>query len=202
MGPADLAPRRRGLAIPVTHRSAGPRAHRRLPFALAASATLVFAAACGGGSSTDGNAEAQESSASATTSAPAAEPSPAPTSAPAASGIAITSAGSDFGTMLFDQPGQAIYLFEKETTGRPDCYGDCAAAWPPVLTTGSPQAVGEVRADLLGTVGRNDGSTQATYAGHPLYYYAHEGPGEVLCHGVVEFGGKWLVVTPDGAAAP
>jgi predicted lipoprotein with Yx(FWY)xxD motif len=197
MGPAHLASRRR-RCDPVTHRSPGPPAHRRVPFAVAASATLVFAAVCGGGSTTDGNAAAQES----TTSAPAAEPSPAPMSAPAASGIAITSAGSDFGTMLFDQPGQAIYLFEKETAGRPDCYGDCAAAWPPVLTTGSPQAVGEVRADLLGTVGRTDGSTQVTYAGHPLYYYAHEGPGEVLCHGVVEYGGKWLVLTPDGAAAP
>jgi predicted lipoprotein with Yx(FWY)xxD motif len=104
--------------------------------------------------------------------------------------------------MLFDQPGQAIYLFEKETAGRPDCYGDCAVAWPPVLTTGHPQATGEVRAELLGTVPRNDGSTQVTYAGHPLYFYAHEGPGQVLCHDVVEFGGRWLVVTPEGTAAP
>jgi predicted lipoprotein with Yx(FWY)xxD motif len=104
--------------------------------------------------------------------------------------------------MLFDQPGQAIYLFEKETAGRPDCYGDCAAAWPPVLTTGEPQAAGEARADLLGTVPRDDGSTQVTYAGHPLYYYAHEGPGQVLCHDVVEFGGRWLVVTPGGTPAP
>jgi predicted lipoprotein with Yx(FWY)xxD motif len=202
MGPADLAPRRRGLAIPVTHRSAGPRAHRRLPFALAASATLVFAAACGGGSSADGNAEAQESSASATTSAPAAEPSPAPTSAPAASGIAITSADSDFGTMLFDQPGQAIYLFEKETTGQPDCYDECAVAWPPVLTEGPPQATGAVRTELLGTVARADGSTQVTYGGHPLYFYAHEAAGQVLCHDVVENGGRWLVVTPEGTPGP
>ena len=103
--------------------------------------------------------------------------------------------------MLFDVPGQAIYLFDKETAGRPDCYGDCAAAWPPVLTTGTPQAAGEVRTDLLGTVARDDGSTQVTYAGHPLYYYAHEGPGQVLCHNVVEFGGRWLVVTPDGTPA-
>ncbi len=103
--------------------------------------------------------------------------------------------------MLFDQPGQAIYLFDKETAGRPDCYGDCAAAWPPVLTTGSPEATGDVRADLLGTVPRDDGSTQVTYAGHPLYYYAHEAPGQVLCHDVVEFGGRWLVVTPEGTAA-
>jgi hypothetical protein len=40
-----------------------------------------------------------------------------------------------------------------------------------------------------------------TYGGHPLYYYAHEGPGQVLCHDVIEFGGRWLVVTPDGVAA-
>jgi predicted lipoprotein with Yx(FWY)xxD motif len=104
--------------------------------------------------------------------------------------------------MLFDQRGQAIYLFDRETAGRPDCYGECAVAWPPVLTTGTPQAGGDVRAELLGTVARDDGSTQVTYAGHPLYYYAHEAPGQVLCHDVVDFGGRWLVVTPEGAAAP
>jgi len=103
--------------------------------------------------------------------------------------------------MLFDRPGQAIYLFDKETSRRPRCYDACATAWPPVLTSGSPRAAGAVRADLLGTVERTDGSTQVTYAGHPLYYYAHEGPNQVLCHNVVEFGGRWLVVTPDGSPA-
>ncbi len=104
--------------------------------------------------------------------------------------------------MLFDQPGQAIYLFDLETAGRPECYGDCAANWPPVLTTATPQATGDVRADLLGTVQRDDGSTQVTYAGHPLYYYAHEDPGQVLCHDVDDYGGTWLVVTPAGTPAP
>ena len=103
--------------------------------------------------------------------------------------------------MLFDERGQAIYLFDKETAGRPDCSGECAVAWPPVLTTGMPQAAGAVRADLLGTVARDDGAMQVTYAGHPLYYYAHEAPGQVLCHDVVDFGGRWLVVTPEGRAA-
>jgi predicted lipoprotein with Yx(FWY)xxD motif len=162
---------------------------------VALSAALLVATGCGGDSTTGGRAEPVSSS------TPTAASSPAPSSAPAAAGITITTAGSDFGTMLFDIPGQAIYLFDKETAGRPDCYGECAVAWPPVLTTGSPQAAGEVRADLLGTVARDDGSTQVTYAGHPLYYYAHEGPGEVTCHDVVEFGGRWLVVTPDGAPA-
>ena len=36
--------------------------------------------------------------------------------------------------MLYDDTGQAIYLFDVETTTEPQCYDDCAAAWPPVLT--------------------------------------------------------------------
>jgi len=116
-------------------------------------------------------------------------------------GVTITTAGSDFGEVLFDGTGQAIYLFDKETTGVPDCYGDCAVAWPPVLNEGSPAAGAGTMTDLLGTTPRTDGSTQVTYAGHPLYYYAHEGKNVVTCHNVNEFGGLWLVVTPTGQAA-
>lgn len=129
-------------------------------------------------------------------------PSPADSAASSAGGTVITVGGSDYGPMLFDRRGQAIYLFDKETTSRPACYGDCAAAWPPVLTTGSPQATGGSNATLIGVTPREDGSLQVTYAGHPLYFYAREKPGEVLCHDVREFGGTWLVVTPGGAAAP
>jgi predicted lipoprotein with Yx(FWY)xxD motif len=70
-----------------------------------------------------------------------------------------------------------------------------------VLTDGVPRATGDVRSGLLGTIRRADGRAQVTYAGHPLYYYAHEGAYEVLCHDVVEYGGTWLVVRPDGTAA-
>ncbi|MGH8894309.1 MAG: COG4315 family predicted lipoprotein [Actinomycetes bacterium] len=108
---------------------------------------------------------------------------------------------SDFGRMLFDGKGQAIYLFDKEETSRPDCYGACAKAWPPVITEGAPKASGMVRPGLLGTTKRTDGAVQVTYDDHPLYYYAHEGPGQVLCHDVSEFGGLWLVVTPSGDPA-
>lgn len=120
----------------------------------------------------------------------------------ASMGVSITAASSDFGEILFDGHRQAIYLFDKETSSTPDCYGDCAAAWPPVLTSGTPVAGGGIDAALLGTTTRTDGTTQVTYANHPLYYYAHEGPGEVTCHNVSEFGGVWLVVTPSGDAAP
>jgi predicted lipoprotein with Yx(FWY)xxD motif len=103
--------------------------------------------------------------------------------------------------MLFDSAGQAIYLFDTETTGQPACYGACARAWAPVLTSGAPQAAWATRAQHLGTTERTDVTTQVTYARHPLYYSAHEGPGQVLCHNVREFGGLWLVVTPSGGPA-
>lgn len=114
----------------------------------------------------------------------------------------ITVRDSDYGPMLFDRRGRAVYLFEKETSTRPRCYGDCAAAWPPVLTEAPPSAARGARGDLLGTTRRRGGELQVTYAGHPLYYYAHEGRGEVLCHDVVENGGRWLVVAPSGKPGP
>jgi predicted lipoprotein with Yx(FWY)xxD motif len=113
-------------------------------------------------------------------------------------GVEITTADSQFGDALFDGDRRAIYYFDKEQTEASECYGDCAVAWPPVLTEGEPQAGGGVDAKLLGTNERDDGSTQVTYAGRPLYYYVDDPPGQILCHGVVEFGGTWLAVQPSG----
>ena len=144
---------------------------------------------------------AAASTAATPTATTAPTPPPAPTSTPS-TGKVVQTADSEFGEILFDGAGQAIYLFDKEPTATPECYDDCAEAWPPVLTEGDPVAATNVLADQLGTTQRTDGATQVTYAGHPLYYYAHEGINQVLCHNVDEFGGVWLVVTPSGAPAP
>lgn len=120
--------------------------------------------------------------------------------ATARDGVVVTTQETRFGRILFDGTGQAIYLFDKEKTSRPECYGECAEAWPPVLAKGVPQARG-VKKSLLGTTARTDGTTQVTYGGHPLYYYAHEGKNVVECHRVRGFGGLWLAVAPDGRAA-
>ena len=119
----------------------------------------------------------------------------------AATGTVITTDESEFGTMLFNEKKQAIYIWELEDSSKAECYGDCAEAWPPVLTDGNPQATGEVNSDLLGTTKRSDGSAQVTYNGHPLYYYAHEGVGEVKCHNVSTHGGLWWVIRPNGNRA-
>jgi predicted lipoprotein with Yx(FWY)xxD motif len=130
---------------------------------------------------------------------PAATATATPTAAKQeATGTKLNVAQSEFGSMLFDSRKQAIYVFERDPEGKTVCYGDCAEAWPPVYTDGDPVAGKGVRAALLGTVKRRDGRLQVTYAGKPLYFYAHEGPGQVLCHNVNLNGGFWWVVAPSG----
>ena len=125
--------------------------------------------------------------------------------APAAAarrGKKLKAVGSQFGRILGDGRGQAVYVFDKETSSRPRCYGACAKAWPPVLTGGRPVAGAGVRGARLGTTKRRSGKRQVTMNGRPLYYYVHDAPGRVLCHDVEEFGGLWLVVRPDGTPVP
>jgi phosphoribosylaminoimidazole-succinocarboxamide synthase len=41
-------------------------------------------------------------------------------------GTVITTGDSQFGTMLFNDNKQAIYIWELEESTKPECYGDCA----------------------------------------------------------------------------
>lgn len=123
-------------------------------------------------------------------------------SQPRARGTVITTGGSAYGPILYDSDRQAIYIWQPEDSAKPRCYGECAIAWPPVLTDAAPVAKGDVAAGKLGTTRRGDGTTQVTYNGHPLYYYADERPGEVRCHNVATHGGLWWVIRPNGKRAP
>lgn len=117
-------------------------------------------------------------------------------------GTEIVLGDSEFGEMLFDSNEQAIYIFERDEEDLSNCYDECAEAWPPVLTKGEPLAADGVKQSLLGTTERRDGMLQVTYAGQPLYFYAHEAPGEVRCHNVNLNGGFWWVVGADGKRLP
>jgi predicted lipoprotein with Yx(FWY)xxD motif len=150
--------------------------------------SLLALAACGSDSTASSTAE--------TTSAGTT------TAGTAAAGTTIVVRSSDFGRMLFNSKRQAIYIFQRDGRSRSRCYGACAKAWPPVFTKGRPRAGKSVKPSLLGTTKRKDGRLQVTYAGKPLYYYAHEGPGQVLCHNVQLNGGYWWVVGPDGKRRP
>jgi predicted lipoprotein with Yx(FWY)xxD motif len=155
-------------------------------------ALLVTAAGCGD----SGSSKAAPASTSTTATPAKAAPKPKPKPA----GKKVTLHSSDYGTILADGRGRALYLFTHDTN-KSRCYGQCATAWPPLLTKGEPKAVGKVKQDLLGTVKRTDGRRQVTYNGHPLYYYVSDTrPGQVGCQAVLEYGGYWYVVDRAGKA--
>jgi predicted lipoprotein with Yx(FWY)xxD motif len=110
----------------------------------------------------------------------------------------ISVAPSEYGHMLWAPGRQAIYMFEKDRANRSRCYGNCAEAWPPVLTRKSPRAGRGLDPQLLGTIRRRNGDKQVTYADKPLYTYEHEGRGEVFCHDVELNGGYWWVLDSAG----
>lgn len=192
---------------------------RRLPAAVALAVAAALATACGSSSGSGAEETGRATAPGArTTPAPAATApmttapaamAPAAADEPAAEvtarargrrGVVVKRVASDFGPIVADGRGQAFYLFDRERSTRPRCYGACARAWPPVLARGVPVAGRGARASLLGTTRRADGRVQLTYAGRPMYYYVADSPGVVLCQDVFEYGGRWLVVRPDGAA--
>jgi predicted lipoprotein with Yx(FWY)xxD motif len=103
------------------------------------------------------------------------------------------------GTILVDGKGRTLYLFRKDSKDKSRCSAECAADWPPLLTTGRPKVSGLVRKSLLGSTKRRDGKTQVTYGGHPLYLYVGDvNAGDVNGQGVFAFGARWYAVTPSG----
>jgi predicted lipoprotein with Yx(FWY)xxD motif len=159
----------------------------------------ALAVGCGGDRESSGEAARAAVTPGATAEPPNAAAPATPAREPRKRGTRIRVVDSQFGKILGDGRGQAVYVFDKERSSRSECYGDCARAWPPVLAKGRPVAGRGARKRLLGTTRRRNGKRQVTYKGRPLYYYVDDAPGRVLCHNVFEFGGLWLVVRPDGS---
>jgi predicted lipoprotein with Yx(FWY)xxD motif len=109
---------------------------------------------------------------------------------------------SAVGKIVADGKSRTVYLFAKDKHGKSTCSGACAQEWPPVLTKGTPKAGAGIKASLLGTTRRADGTTQVTYNKHPLYTFtADQGkPGSTEGNGVDAFGAKWFAVATNGTA--
>jgi predicted lipoprotein with Yx(FWY)xxD motif len=117
-------------------------------------------------------------------------------------GAAVVSLGTvpQLGMVLVDSNGMTLYDFHKDKGTTSSCYGACAQAWPPLTTAGEPQVGNGASASKLGTTERNDGTTQVTYAGHPLYLFVEDQkPGEANGNDVSAFGAEWYALTASGA---
>jgi predicted lipoprotein with Yx(FWY)xxD motif len=119
-----------------------------------------------------------------------------PSEEPAAATVAVED--SDFGQIVVDADGQTLYVFLVDESTESTCYDDCEANWPPLTVEADPVAGEGVDGSLLGTTEREDGSTQVTLNGHPLYYFAaDETADDINGQGV---GDVWYVVSPEGEA--
>lgn len=161
---------------------------RSRPFSFLLSATVLplaalAVAACGGGG--------------AATAAPAhAGPKPTTTKLKPA---AVRVATGRLGNILVNSQGRTLYLFKGDVGTESRCTGACAAAWPPLLTSGNATAGNGAKPSLIGTTIRSNGNRQVTYNGHPLYLFIKDmKPGETKGQGITAFGAAWFVVSPAG----
>ena len=129
------------------------------------------------------------SNASGGTAAPTATQGAAPTvaetagaSAPASGGITLELAdAADLGPYVTGEGGMSLYVFLPDEGDTSACNGACATNWPPLTV----EDVADVTAGAgvtgeLGTITRDDGTTQATLGGSPLYYFiGDEAAGDV-----------------------
>ena len=100
-------------------------------------------------------------------------------------------------TVLTNGKGFTLYSFAPDTATKSNCNGACAKYWPPVK---GPATASGVKGTFA-TIKRSDGSTQATFDGHPLYTYVGDtAPGQAKGNGLNLSGGVWHEVTTSGSA--
>ena len=137
-------------------------------------------------------------SSSATTSNTPAAGGGSSSSAPAAAGgSTVTQRTIGSQQVLTDAQGKTLYWFAIDTSSKSNCSGQCATYWPPAK---GPLTAGSGVTGTLGTITRSDGTTQATYDGHPLYTYVGDSaPGQAKGNGLNLSGGLWYEMTVSGS---
>ena len=163
-------------------RQEAPKRFRMLLALLAVAAASAILAACSssGTSSTSGSGSTGTSSPAAATTG----------------NLKTTTIGG--ATVLTNAKGFTLYSFAPDTPTKSNCNGACATFWPPVK---GPATASGVKG-TFGTIKRSDGSTQATFDGHPLYTFAADtAPGQAKGNGLNLSGGVWHEVTVSVAAA-
>ena len=160
---------------------------RKILSAAGLAAVALALSACG--------SSASSSSSTPATSAPAAGGSSAPASSASGSTVNMTTINGT--AVVTNSSGKTLYWFAPDTSTTSKCTGSCATFWPPVT---GPVTAGSGVTGTLGTITRSDGTTQATYDGHPLYTYVGDtAAGQAKGNGLNLSGGLWYEMTVSGA---
>jgi predicted lipoprotein with Yx(FWY)xxD motif len=170
---------RRGNGDSGQRITSGPNRLRMLLALLAVVAAAAVVAACSssGTSSTSGSTSASS-----------------PAAATAGSLKTATIGGA---TVLTNANGFTLYSFAPDTPTKSNCNGTCAQNWPPLKGPATASGV----TGTFGAIKRSDGSTQATFDGHPLYTFAGDtSPGQNNGNGLNAAGGLWHEITTSGTA--
>src|SRR5262245_34204022 len=115
--------------------------------ALAALALGIAAAGCGGSSSSS-------ASPAGGTNASGGTPGPygsAGGGSSSSSAVTLKATSSPLGTILVDQDGKTLYLFEADSMNKSNCSGACLSLWPAVDASGTATAGSGVTAGMIGT---------------------------------------------------
>jgi predicted lipoprotein with Yx(FWY)xxD motif len=126
------------------------------------------------------------------------QPQQQPSTPAQADAAVIKLVNSRFGPILADAGGRTLYGFTKDVkgSGRSNCNGQCIATWPALTASGTPLAGAGVQAAMLGTIQRDDGTSQVTYGDWPLYFYGGDvQAGQTNGQNV---NGIWFVVSAQG----
>jgi predicted lipoprotein with Yx(FWY)xxD motif len=170
--------------------------------AFAALALIAVLAIAGCGSSSDNSSSSSSGGAYGSGGESTTKPASSKASSSGTAAVITAASAPKLGKIIVDSKGFTLYDFHKDKGTTSACYGGCAQVWPPLLSEGKPQAGEGAMASKLGTTERKDGTTQVTYAGHPLYTYeADTKPGDAKGNDFTSFGGEWYALQPSGEEA-
>lgn len=163
---------------------------------IAALAIGAIVAACGSGNPTTAPTTG-------VTNPPATtNPTVAATAEPSTGGsatIELELEDASAGDYVAGEGGMALYIFTPDAAapGKSVCNGECATNWPPLVVASIAEvAAGAGVTGALGTVTRDDGTTQVTLGGNPLYYFKGDAAaGDTKGQGL---NGVWWLAGADG----
>lgn len=167
-------------------------------FAVSALAFGIAVAACGGSSSSNSSSPPASGTNASASGGAGGYGYGGGGGSSAASAVTLKAVSSPLGTILVDQDGKTLYLFEADSQNKSNCSGGCLNLWPPIMANGKATAGSGVTAGMIGTA---TGSSQVTYAGHPLYWFSGDTKaGDTNGEGLDDFGGEWYAISPAGKA--